>query len=165
MNWPYSDNKCTVSNWSSEVDLLPLTLQERTLFMVSEEPLYVIDERLATYPMTSALKVREKLWLHPDLPQAPGLGAIQGPGDTPLPVSPNGSLAPGILYPSSNDPGVRYYLPQYQLHLENGRYTTRLKFRGPSDDPNGPLGWLTIELDAVVPAANGFVLREIDHSA
>jgi hypothetical protein len=134
-------------------------------FMISEGPLYVIDERFSTYPMSAALQARQKLWLHPDLPLVPNPDSVLGDNDSPLPLSPDGTLVAGALYPSSVDPTVHYYLPHYQIHVSNGQYTTRLKYRGPNDDPDGPLGWLTIDLDALAPAANGFQLREIDHSA
>lgn len=131
---------------------------------MNEEPFYVVNQKLASYPITHIFRNREKLWLDPD--NTPALdNSSANDNATPIPVSPDGQLVPGTLYPSSVDPSVRYYLPQYQLHSENGHYTTRLKFRGAQDDPNGPLAWLTIDLEGILPASQNVTLREIDHEA
>lgn len=134
--------------------------------MSSEEAIYVIDEKLSSFSVTSLLKNRDKQWLQPGMFPVGGGNSVHGSGNgEALPISPDGTLQAGILYLSSIDPMVRFYLPQYQLHVENGRYTTSLKYRGANDDPNGPLAWLTIELDAVAPQASRVTLREIDHQA
>ena len=93
-------------------------------------------------------------------------GSVEGSGGgPPIAVSPDGTLAPGVLYESSGDPRVRYYLPTYRLRVVDGRYTTRLKWRAPGDDPAGPLAFLDIELAAEAPPGQGFVLQEIEHQA
>jgi hypothetical protein len=121
---------------------------------------YLIDRQLAVYSTRNLLRSREKF------AEAFDRGSVAGEsGAKPLPITPNGELHPGILYESSTDPNVRYYLPEYRLHREDGRYTSRLKWRGPGDDPNGPLAFLTIDLAAMAPPATGFSLLEIPHQA
>ncbi|HEY8021854.1 MAG TPA: hypothetical protein VIH93_12180, partial [Thermoanaerobaculia bacterium] len=108
------------------------------------------------------------LLVHADaLAPAPGErpAAVGGDAEPPVPVSPDGQLVPGTLYPSSADPQVRFYLPQYAWSVVDGRYTTSLKWRSSTDDPNGPLAFLTLELAAPAPAAQGFTLQEIPHQA
>ena len=66
------------------------------------------------------------------------------PDDQELPVSGNGTLEAGTLYPSSTDPSVRYYLPGYALATARGNYLTSLKWRTADQGPrgtDGPLGW------------------------
>src|SRR5579859_130224 len=134
--------------------------------MAGEDTMFIVNERLNSIPITSLLRDRDQLWLHPEGPPNGNSNTVHGSGnEEALPISQDGTLQSGVLYPSSIDPMVRYYLSQYQLHLTNGRYTTSLKYRSSTDDPNGPLAWLTIELDAVAPQASGFTLREIDHQA
>ena len=117
---------------------------------------YVVNEQLNAYSLTS-------LVAHGATP-APAGGVLQSAGP-PIPVSPDGTLQPGIVYPSSTDPHVKFYLPTYQLNVVNGRYATSLKWRSVGDDPNGPLAFLTVELLGVAPSAPGFDLRPVEHTA
>jgi hypothetical protein len=82
-----------------------------------------------------------------------------------LPLSPDGMLVPGQIYPDASDPSITWYLPVYALNVAGGRYTTSLKWRGPGDDPNGPLAFLEVELAAPVPAGAASGVREISHTA
>src|SRR5262249_37356560 len=58
---------------------------------------------------------------------------------------------------------VRLYLPSYRLQVVNGRYASCLKWRSDQDDPNGPLAFLTLVVEAVPPQSGGFTVREIPH--
>ena len=118
---------------------------------------YLIDKQLTVKPLTAYLGIKD----------AGKQETVQGEtGEPPLPVSPDGMLNPGVLYASSTDPNVRFYLPGYALNVVEGRYTTSLKWRGPNDDPNGPLAFLTIEVIGSAPQAPaGTVLQEIPHQA
>lgn len=121
---------------------------------------YLIDRDLAVYSAKMLLRDEERL------PAGMQKGSVVGEsGAKSLPITPDGQLRPGVLYESSTDPDVRYYLPEYRLHVDGGRYTTRLKWRSPEDDPNGPLAFLTVEVVAVVPPAGGVPLLEIPHQA
>ena len=82
-----------------------------------------------------------------------------------LPLSPDGMLVPGQTYPDASDLSITWYLPAYELNVADGRYTTSLKWRGPGDDPNGPLAFLEVELAAPVPAGAVSGVREISHTA
>ncbi|HSF43247.1 MAG TPA: hypothetical protein VLT87_25830 [Thermoanaerobaculia bacterium] len=121
---------------------------------------YIVGRDLEITPVTSLLAVTaQREW-------GGKKGSVQGSeGGPPIAVSPDGTLAPGVLYESSTDPRVRYYLPAYQLRVVDGRYTTRLRWRGPEDDPEGPLAFLDLELAAEAPPAQGFLLQEIEHQA
>lgn len=118
---------------------------------------YIVGRDLEIMPVTALLAASRRVG---------DKGSIEGSGGgPPIAVSPDGTLAPGVLYESSGDSRVRYYLPQYRLRVVDGRYTTRLKWRAPGDDPAGPLAFLDIELAAEVPPGQGFVLQEIEHQA
>ena len=117
---------------------------------------YVVNEHLNAYSLTS-------LVAHSAVPTPAG-GILPNSGP-PVPVSPDGTLQPAVIYPSSTDPHVKFYLPTYQLNVVNGRYATSLKWRNASDDPNGPLAFLTVDLLGVAPSAPGVDLRPIEHTA
>lgn len=108
-----------------------------SLYIVTPNPDHI------AYPMT-------KLAANRDLLRAVQRGSSNtsgsGESEQPVPVSPDSTLLPGRLYPSSADDTTWFYLPSYELHARNGRYTTTLKWREASDDPNGPLGWFTLKL-------------------
>ena len=84
-----------------------------------------------------------------------------------IPVTPDGRLVPGRLYPSAlkSESGLRYYLPCYQLRMEQGQHTSSLRFRGPDDDPQGPQGWLTVEMRPETPDERRFEIKAISHQA
>jgi hypothetical protein len=82
-----------------------------------------------------------------------------------LPVSPDGVLVAGQLYPDASDTNIRWYLPTYRLNTNGGRYTTSLKWRSPTDPPDGPLAYLQVELAADPPATATDAAREIEHQA
>ncbi len=84
--------------------------------------------------------------------------------EAPLPLSPDGTLVAGQLYPSSADASVSYYLPTYQVRvLKSGLYQATLKWTPDASDPS--IGLLTIDLEAQVPGASGVQLQEIPHDA
>ena len=124
--------------------------------MTTPTSFFVVDQRLHATTMTALLP-----GLIAPAPAAPA----SSPDGPPVPVSPDGKLVPGVLYPSSADAQVRFYLPQYAWNVAAGRYTTSLRWRGPDDDPNGPIAFLTLELAAPAPDAQGFTLQEIPHDA
>ena len=118
----------------------------------------LIDKGLAVRPLKDAL-VANKRWLGPDV------GAVAGSGDPPFPVSPDGSLRPGVLYGASDGSKVAFALPTYSLQVVDGRYASGLHWRRPEDDPNGPIAFLTISMALAMPASDGRELRQIDHNA
>ena len=127
---------------------------------------YLIDQRLGVKSLTSLLTREKSPWDNIRRPSEIDGDQVVGGGSAPnLPVTPDGELHPGVLYPSSADPQVRFYLPQYRLNEVDGHYTTSLKWRGANDDPNGPLAFLTIEVIGIVPPSGGFALQEIPHQA
>ena len=109
-----------------------------SLYIVTPNPDHI------AYPMTKLAANRELLRAI----QRGNRTSPSGSNETeqPVPVSPDSTLIPGRLYPSSADDTTWFYLPEYELHAKNGRYTTTLKWREASDDPNGPLGWFTLKL-------------------
>jgi hypothetical protein len=115
--------------------------------------LYVLDSQMVARPLTQFV-------------DQPRLTPSPAPADSPdIPLSPDGSLAPGVVYDGASDPTVKWYLPTYVLNEADGRYTTSLKWRSAEDDPNGPLAFLEVELEARPPDAPGVALREIAHMA
>ncbi len=86
-------------------------------------------------------------------------------GDDKLALSADGTLVPGRLYPpaAASESNVRYYVPGYELRMDQGRHTSSLRFRGAGDDPAGPLGWLTIEMTPTLPQDASVELKPIDH--
>ena len=127
---------------------------------------YLIDSKLGIKSLTSLLSRQGRFWDGNQAPADTGADQVVGSGSGPaLPITPDGELSPGVLYPSSIDPTVRFYLPRYELNQIDGRYTTSLKWRGAENDPNGPLAFLTVEVTGVVPPSGGFTLQEIPHQA
>ncbi len=130
------------------------------------ESYYLIDRKLGVKSLTSLLTREKGPWDNIRRPSEADGDQVVNRGSAPaLPVTPDGELRPGVLYQSSADPRVRFYLPQYRLNEVNGRYTTSLKWRGAHEDPNGPLAFLTIEVSGIVPPSGGFTLQEIPHQA
>ena len=128
--------------------------------MSDSDPRIVIDNRFTARSLSELLDRRgTERGILRRLP-----GSSPGSTEEALPLSSNGKLAPLILYASTTDPAVRYYLPLYRLAVDDGRYATRLKWRSPQDDPDGPLAWLTVELQPEAPSAPGLKLIEIDHT-
>ena len=132
--------------------------------MVSD--VFLIDRQLNVNTLAGRLSQSGALKTLPVQDQF-NKGTVGGEtGGPPLPVSPDGTLTPGVLYPSSTDAKVQFYLPTYVLNVTNGRYTTKLGWRGPADDPNGPLAFLTLEVIGNAPKAPaGTTLQEIPHQA
>lgn len=128
--------------------------------MTTPTNFFVVDQRLHATTMTALLP-----GLVASAPPPAAGQPSSSPDGPPVPVSPDGKLVPGVLYPSSADAQVRFYLPQYAWNVAAGRYTTSLRWRGPDDDPNGPIAFLTLELAAPAPDAQGFTLQEIPHDA
>ncbi|QJP16079.1 hypothetical protein G3545_22000 [Starkeya sp. ORNL1] len=92
--------------------------------------------------------------------------AVVATSEPALPLTTDGMLNPGTLYPASDGSAVMFSLPTYQPLTIDGRHATRLKWRRPEDDPNGPIAFLTVALRGVLPAAPaGTTLREIEHQA
>lgn len=88
------------------------------------EPYYLIDTQFGVQPLTAYLSKNGMWWDQGIVPPVLRIGQVIGGGSGPaLPLTPDGQLNPGILYPSSADPHVRFYLPSYQLTTANGRYT------------------------------------------
>jgi len=127
---------------------------------------YLIDNKLNAKRLTGYLD-RSGRWDDRFLNAAPWKGSVEGSaGQSPLALLPDGMLKPDVLYESSAGGNVRFYLPTYRLNVADGRYTSSLKWRGPEDDPNGPLAYLKLELIAVVPPTpRGVILQEIPHQA
>ncbi len=124
---------------------------------MAEQIHYLVNAQLVARPIASLLDNHAGLEA---LLNAQSEGATApAPVSDAIAVSPDGALVAGQLYDSSTEALVRYYLPTYQLNVVDGRYTTSLKFRGAADDPTGPLGWLTIELEAVAPPRQRFIFR------
>jgi hypothetical protein len=127
---------------------------------------YLIDSQLGAKPLSAYLARRQPGAELPDSGDRLNPGAVAGEADaTALPLSPDGSLKPGQIYASSSaDPKQGFYLPAYTLRVAQGRYTSSLKWRAPTDDPNGPLAFLTLELTGQAPVSPpGVTLLEIPH--
>jgi len=133
----------------------------------TRDAFYLVDENLEAYPTTALIAGKPIAGQIPDGGTWTGRGSVQPEdGGEPIPVSPDGTLQPGVPYPSSSEPQVRFYLPFYRLaYGADGRLGTSLRWRREGEDPNGPLGFLTIELAADTPPAGDFQLREIRHDA
>lgn len=131
------------------------------------EAYYLIDNQLTVTPLADFLSKKGTWWDKGLVIGKPGKGeVVESDGGPALPITPDGNLRPGVLYESSADPKVRFYLPEYRLNAVDGRYTTRLKWRDEHDDPNGPLAFLTLDAAAVTPPAPpGLTLQEIRHQA
>lgn len=128
---------------------------------------YLIDKQLNSRMLTDYLS-RAGTWLDTGLVSAgAGSGEVWGSQDgPPLPITPDGQIVPGVLYPSSSDPQTRCYLPSYALNMADGRYTTSLKWRDKDADPNGPLAFLTLDVIGQVPVAqSGITVLAIPHQA
>lgn len=126
---------------------------------------YLIDDHFTVKPLSAYLSHQAAWdtgnWIS-TLGQEQIIGNAAGPA---LPITPDGQLRPGVLYESSVDPNTVFYLPEYQLHKVDGRYTTRLKWRSEQDDPEGPLAFLTVEVIARPVLAGELALQEIPHQA
>lgn len=128
--------------------------------MPQNQEMLVLSSDLHAYRLTSILK--EPALLAKLKHQQPMIGAPFAATD--LPLVPDGQPRPGVLYESSLNPDLRYYLPAYELRLDRGQHTSSLKWRAP-DEVTGPLAWLTVELVAAPPTDTRFELREIEHEA
>lgn len=73
----------------------------------------------------------------------------------------NQTLQPNVLYPADKNQTIRYYLPNYQLAVENGRPAVELRYKR---GDGGEVGRLTITLTWSPPAPpQGTQLRTIEH--
>jgi len=119
---------------------------------------YVVNGSLGAVPVNQMLMLRTQPqnWLPPTRP-----GALAS--DRPV-LTGNQQLQANVLYESSNNVNVRYYLPLYRTSLTGGKPDVELRYSGGADD--GDVGQLTMELtwDAP-PVAPGIQLRTIDHIA
>jgi hypothetical protein len=71
-------------------------------------------------------------------------------------------LQSNVLYESSNNPNVRYYVPLYRTSLSNSKPEVELRYSGGEED--GEVGRLTLTLTWDPPTAPpGMQLRVIDH--
>ncbi len=128
------------------------------------EQYYIVEDDLSVYPVQGHLSDRyvryNSLFKH--LTSADKVHGHEEPG---IPVSPDGTLKPGTLYPSSSDSesAVRFYLPTYQLNTVDGLYTTRLKWNIAKDPVTRAIAFLVVDLAGQVPSAQGMTLREIPH--
>lgn len=126
---------------------------------------YLIDDKLEVKPLIAYLSKSGTWWDRNVIPDSIAKGAVADSEDgEALAVTPDGTLIPGKLYESSTDPRTRFYLPQYRLNVVDGRYTSKLRRRTASEDPNGPLAFFELDVSATVPSADGFTLREIPHT-
>jgi len=123
--------------------------------MTGRDLRYVVNDDLSAYSITSVFK---EGGVRPPIKGRP-------PASAPIAVSPDGKMVAGVLYDSSTEPSVKYYLPRYKLNKVSELYTTALKWRKPEDPAGDSVASLTIEVCAEVPNAPGFNLREIEHSA
>lgn len=105
-------------------------------------------------------RVRPVRWMPPA-----DHGGVVTDQEPALPRSDSGVLTPGAVYPSSDGSATQFYVPTYTLSVADGRYLTSLHWRSASDDPNGPIAFLTVVLAAVAPPANGPLPIEVDHVA
>jgi hypothetical protein len=76
------------------------------------------------------------------------------PEQLPLALVPDDRVIPGKIYPAGDD-GPPFALPTYALEVVDGLYTTRLRWRGPGDDPDGPIAVFTVGLTVQMPVAPG----------
>lgn len=129
--------------------------------------MYLVEQSLTAFSTTDLLKIRDHRFREKfDHPQI-RTRLEQTPDFKDLPISQDGKIVPGRLYPTSHEPGsIRYYLPLYQHHIAGGKFTTSLKWRSPQDPPDGPLAWLTLQLSPQVPSGSeNYTLKEIEHEA
>lgn len=132
---------------------------------INREAIRTISEPVVVDANLNAFKISQLLT---DRTRIEEIVAARRPTDTgkpELPLTPDGTLAAGVLYDSPNDANLKYYLPEYVLRIVDTQYTTRLKFRDTDADPHGPIASLVIEFVAAEPQDHRFTLKEIDHEA
>lgn len=123
-----------------------------------DDSMFLVSANLVAVPLTSAFDARRR-WIEREERRQ------SDPRPRPLPVTNDGTLTPGELYPSSVDPQARYYLPAYTLNTRGGQYTTSLRFEPNGGDPQAPLAWLAVELNAAPPPSRALRVLEIEHRA
>jgi hypothetical protein len=122
-----------------------------------QNELMVVGRDLRARPFTSLAALERLEVFVPETP-APPTAAVPT-----APLTGNGTLEPGTLYPSSTgEERLRFYLPAYALATIDGAYAVRLR-RRTEQDPAGAAGYLTVELAAARPDSQGFELREVEH--
>ena len=112
----------------------------------------VLDDSLVAVSLTQMLNLEQVT-----LP-APPAGAT-------LPITPDGTMGADQFYADQTSTSRQWSLPAYGLNVADGRYTTSLKWRGPDDDPTGPLAYLSVQLAAGVPTGGAADVAEIAHTA
>lgn len=118
---------------------------------------FIVDRSLRGVRVEKLLDARRTL---------PGRIVVPGPapGVEDRAEVPGGeALVADRLYPSTQDPSRRYYLPRYALALrDDGHPEVQLRYLGDTGE-SGVLGQLRITLAWVPPAWSGGELRTIDH--
>ena len=117
---------------------------------------YVADASLGAVPVNKLFYLRSQMQAGKSLGSGNPIAS-----DRPV-LTGSQQLQPNVLYPSSNNPNVRYYLPQYRLAADGTAPKVELRFGGRTDG----VGQLTVELAWDPPAAQpGIELRALDHQA
>jgi hypothetical protein len=119
---------------------------------------YVVDRSLGAVPLSKMNLVRKQVRIGRPLGSSNPIAS-----DRPVLIGTQ-QLQPHVLYESSNNPNVRYYLPLYRIASFNGKPEVELRYSGGGD--GGDVGQLTIVLTWDPPAAPpGVQVRAIDHIA
>ncbi|MBC8159601.1 MAG: hypothetical protein H7Z42_00155, partial [Roseiflexaceae bacterium] len=124
------------------------------------QDMYFVDQTMRAVALTSMYSDRYIAQMHARWP-----GPVAEADTQPLPVSPDGQLVAGEFYASSVDPSIHYALPQYQVHVADGRYQASLRWIANPAVRSDPIGVLTIDLAGPLPSAPGFSVQEIAHTA
>ena len=118
---------------------------------------YVVDGSLGAVPLDKMCILRNRMQAGKTLGSSNPIAS-----DRPLVVG-SQQLEANVLYPASNNPNVRYYLPLYKVAADGAKPDVELRYSG-SD--GGDAGRLTIGLTWDPPAAPaGVELRAMDHQA
>lgn len=118
---------------------------------------FIVDRSLRGVKVEKLLDVRRP---RPGRVVVPGVGV----GAEDRAEVPGGeALAADRLYPSTQDPSRRYFLPRYALaQRDDGQPEVQLRYLGDADE-SGLLGQLRITFAWVPPPWTGGELRTIDH--
>ena len=119
---------------------------------------YVVDSSLGAVPLNKMNFMRAQVRKGKPIGSSNSIAS-----DRPV-LTGTQQLQPNVLYESSNNPNVRYYLPLYRISSSNGKPEVELRYSGGEED--GDVGRLTLTLTWDPPAAPpGIQLRAIDHLA
>lgn len=83
--------------------------------------------------------------------------------DPDVALVPVGAFRAGAPYPSAQEGRPEWHLPLYVLRRENGAPVVKLTLDPPSDDPEAPVGRLTLDLQALPPPADHEISRPMRH--